>query len=205
VGGLNAWKSQSGSMMLGLPEWIVYAAWCRRWLLTAVIALAQALGAKSRCTHEPHPLTLLIFGLHAGADGVAHAHRRGHVCRRAAGYVLQAGWLPLANFLNTQAFARFASYDLSVIPLFILMGNFATQGGISKALFQFARPLMARFKGGLAMAAVMACAAFGAICGSSAWPRRPPSPGGAARDAQATVIRVAWPPARWPPAARWAS
>ena len=48
----------------------------------------------------------------------------------AVGYVMQAGWLPLASFLNTQAFARFASYDLSVIPLFILMGNFATQGGI---------------------------------------------------------------------------
>jgi C4-dicarboxylate transporter, DctM subunit len=84
-----------------------------------------------------------------------------------AGYVLQAGWLPLANFLNTQAFARFASYDLSVIPLFILMGNFATQGGISRALFQFASAVMARFRGGLAMAAVLACAAFGAICGSS--------------------------------------
>jgi tripartite ATP-independent transporter DctM subunit len=83
------------------------------------------------------------------------------------GYVLQAGWLPLANFLNTQAFARFASYDLSVIPLFILMGNFATQGGISKALFEFAAAVMARFRGGLAMASVLACAAFGAICGSS--------------------------------------
>jgi C4-dicarboxylate transporter DctM subunit len=83
------------------------------------------------------------------------------------GYVAQAGWLPLASFLNTQAFARFASYDLSVIPLFILMGNFATQGGISKALFGFASVVMSRFKGGLAMAAVLACAAFGAICGSS--------------------------------------
>ena len=83
------------------------------------------------------------------------------------GYGLQAGWLPLANFLNTQAFARFASYDLSVIPLFILMGNFATQGGISRALFAFAAAVMGRFKGGLAMASVMACAAFGAICGSS--------------------------------------
>ncbi|RVU44506.1 TRAP transporter large permease [Rubrivivax rivuli] len=83
------------------------------------------------------------------------------------GYVLQAGWLPLANFLNTQAFARFASYDLSVIPLFILMGNFATQGGLSRALFQFAAAVMARFKGGLAMASVLACGAFGAICGSS--------------------------------------
>jgi C4-dicarboxylate transporter, DctM subunit len=85
----------------------------------------------------------------------------------AVGYVLQAGWLPLASFLNTQAFARFASYDLSVIPLFLLMGNFATQGGISRALFEFAAAVMSRFKGGLAMAAVMACAAFGAICGSS--------------------------------------
>ena len=83
------------------------------------------------------------------------------------GYVAQAGWLPLANFLNTQAFARFASYDLSVIPLFILMGNFATQGGISKALFEFAAAVMGRFRGGLAMAGVLACAAFGAICGSS--------------------------------------
>jgi C4-dicarboxylate transporter DctM subunit len=83
------------------------------------------------------------------------------------GYVLQTGWMPFANFLNNQAFARFASYDLSVIPLFILMGHFATQGGISKALFDFAAGVMGRFKGGLAMAAVLACAAFGAICGSS--------------------------------------
>ena len=85
----------------------------------------------------------------------------------ACGYVMQTGWLPFANFLNNQAFARFASYDLSVIPLFILMGHFATQGGISKSLFDFASGVMGRFKGGLAMAAVLACAAFGAICGSS--------------------------------------
>ena len=52
----------------------------------------------------------------------------------AFGYIMQSGWLPFASFLNTLSFARFASYDLSVIPLFILMGNFATQGGISKAL-----------------------------------------------------------------------
>ena len=69
----------------------------------------------------------------------------------AVGYVTQAGWGPLSSFLNTQAFARFASYDLSVIPLFILMGHFATQGGISKALFEFASAAMSRFRGGLAM------------------------------------------------------
>jgi tripartite ATP-independent transporter DctM subunit len=85
----------------------------------------------------------------------------------SVGYVLQAGWGPFSSFLNTQAFARFASYDLSVIPLFILMGNFATQGGISRALFEFASVVMGRFRGGLAMAAVLASGAFGAICGSS--------------------------------------
>ncbi|WP_137919695.1 TRAP transporter large permease [Hydrogenophaga sp. 2FB] len=83
------------------------------------------------------------------------------------GYIYQVGLPPFLNNLNGVAFARFASYDLSVIPLFILMGNFATQGGISKALFQFASVVMSRFKGGLAMAAVLASAGFGAICGSS--------------------------------------
>ena len=85
----------------------------------------------------------------------------------AIGYIYQAGWIPFENFVNAQAFARFAGYDLSVIPLFILMGNFATKGGISKALFSFAASVMGRFKGGLAMASLLACAAFGAISGSS--------------------------------------
>jgi tripartite ATP-independent transporter DctM subunit len=85
----------------------------------------------------------------------------------SVGYVMQTGWAPFASFLNSMAFARFASYDLSVIPLFILMGQFATQGGISKALFAFTAAAMGRFQGGLAMAAVLASAAFGAICGSS--------------------------------------
>ena len=82
-------------------------------------------------------------------------------------YVVQTGWLPYANFMNSMAFARFASYDLSVIPLFILMGHFATQGGISRSLFEFTAAVVGRLRGGLAMAAVMASAAFGAICGSS--------------------------------------
>lgn len=83
------------------------------------------------------------------------------------GYVAQGGWAPLSSFLSFQAFARFASYDLSVISLFILMGQFATKGGLSKSLFDFAAALMGRFRGGLAMAAVLACALFGAISGSS--------------------------------------
>jgi tripartite ATP-independent transporter DctM subunit len=115
----------------------------------------------------PITLTILIFALMLLLMAVRVPIAVSMFVAGAAGYWLKAGWLPLASFLNTQAFARFASYDLSVIPLFILMGNFATQGGISRALFGFAAAVMARFKGGLAMAAVMACAAFGAICGSS--------------------------------------
>ncbi len=112
-------------------------------------------------------LALLIFGIMLVLMAVRVPIAAAMFVAGSAGYFLQTGWGPLASFLNSQAFARFASYDLSVIPLFILMGNFATQGGISKALFAFAASVMGRLRGGLAMGAVLASAAFGAICGSS--------------------------------------
>ncbi|MDI1271044.1 MAG: TRAP transporter large permease [Polaromonas sp.] len=112
-------------------------------------------------------LTLLIFGVMLGLMALRVPISIAMFAAGGIGYVTQTGWAPFSSFLNTQAFARFASYDLSVIPLFILMGHFATQGGISKALFQFAASTMRHFKGGLAMASVLASAAFGAICGSS--------------------------------------
>ena len=115
----------------------------------------------------PITLTLLIFGVMLVLMALRTPIAVTMFVAGSVGYLVQGGWLPYSSFLNTQAFARFASYDLSVIPLFILMGNFASQGGISKALFAFAAVVMGRFRGGLAMAAVLACAAFGAICGSS--------------------------------------
>ncbi len=116
---------------------------------------------------SPIALALTIFGVMLLLMALRTPIAVAMFVAGCVGYVGQAGWLPLASFLNNQAFARFASYDLSVIPLFILMGNFATQGGISKALFGFAAAVMGRFRGGLAMAAVLASAAFGSICGSS--------------------------------------
>jgi C4-dicarboxylate transporter, DctM subunit len=118
-------------------------------------------------TLGPLTLTLVIFGIMLVLMAVRTPISIAMFVAGAIGYVMQTGWAPFANFVNNQAFARFASYDLSVIPLFILMGHFATQGGISKALFEFAAGVMGRFRGGLAMASVLACAAFGAICGSS--------------------------------------
>ena len=112
-------------------------------------------------------LSLLIFGIMLVLMAVRVPISIAMFGAGTVGYLIQTGWGPFSSFLNSQAFARFANYDLSVIPLFILMGQFATQGGISKALFQFAASVMGRFKGGLAMAAVLASAAFGSICGSS--------------------------------------
>jgi C4-dicarboxylate transporter DctM subunit len=85
----------------------------------------------------------------------------------AVAYYAVGGEGPLLNFLKGFAFARLSNYDLSVIPLFLLMGQFATQGGLSRALFAFANALIGHLRGGMAMAAVLACAAFGTVCGSS--------------------------------------
>ncbi len=115
----------------------------------------------------PIQLALLIFGLMLLLMVVRVPIAGAMFMAGTAGFILQSGFSPFLNFLNNLAVSRLASYDLSVIPLFILMGHFATQGGISKALFKFAAALMGRFKGGLAMGAVLACAGFGAICGSS--------------------------------------
>ena len=112
-------------------------------------------------------LTALIFGSMLALMALRVPIAVSMFSAGAIGYVTQTGWAPFASFLNSQAFARFAGYDLSVIPLFILMGHFATKGGISKALFEFAAGVMGRFKGGLSMASLLACAAFGAISGSS--------------------------------------
>jgi len=83
------------------------------------------------------------------------------------GYVTMAGIDPLLNHLKNSAYARFSVYDLSVVPLFLLMGQFATHGGLSKALFGAGNALIGHWRGGMAMGAVGACAGFGAICGSS--------------------------------------
>jgi tripartite ATP-independent transporter DctM subunit len=78
-----------------------------------------------------------------------------------------AGVAPLLSFFKTGAYARFSVYDLSVVPLFLLMGQLATQGGLSRALFQAGNAFIGHWRGGMAMASVTACAGFGAICGSS--------------------------------------
>jgi tripartite ATP-independent transporter DctM subunit len=69
--------------------------------------------------------------------------------------------------LRSAAYSTFASYSLSIVPMFLLMGYFATLGGMSQALFRAAAAFIGHRKGGIGMAAIASCAGFGAICGSS--------------------------------------
>jgi tripartite ATP-independent transporter DctM subunit len=82
-------------------------------------------------------------------------------------YLLDFNWLPLLNSLKNLAYARLSNYDLVVIPMFLLMGQFATHGGLSRSLFRFVSAFIGHYRGGVALAAIGACAGFGAICGSS--------------------------------------
>jgi tripartite ATP-independent transporter DctM subunit len=83
------------------------------------------------------------------------------------GYAYLSSLSALFGFLKTNSYNLFATYTLSVIPLFILMGALAEQTGLSKALFKAAAAFIGQVRGGLAMAVIAACTAFGAICGSS--------------------------------------
>lgn len=83
------------------------------------------------------------------------------------GTTLLSGVDIVLSQLKDLAYSQFSIYDLSVVPLFVLMGNIATRAGLSRDLFSAANAWLGRFRGGVAMAAIAACAGFGAVCGSS--------------------------------------
>ncbi len=97
------------------------------------------------------------------------------------GLGLLRGWAPtMANAAQVVYDTGFA-YTLSVVPLFILMGNFVARAGLAQELFRAAYVFIGHLRGGLAHATVLACAGFGAICGSSI-------------ATAATMAKVAYPP-----------
>ena len=83
------------------------------------------------------------------------------------GLVVLSGWTPAMTTLALSAQSSTMAYTLSVLPLFVLMGNLVAGAGISGQLFKAGQMLIGRQRGGLAMATVLACAGFGTICGSS--------------------------------------
>lgn len=86
----------------------------------------------------------------------------------AIGYWIIFGNLnPILSRLEQETYSTFSNYSLSIIPLFLLMGQFATLGGMSQSLFKAAETCLGHRRGGVAISAIGACAGFGAICGSS--------------------------------------
>lgn len=85
----------------------------------------------------------------------------------AVGIAVLSGPAILLSQLKTLAYSQFSIYDLSVLPMFILMGNLASRAGLSRDLFRAANAWLGWMRGGVAMAAIAACAGFGAVCGSS--------------------------------------
>jgi C4-dicarboxylate transporter, DctM subunit len=83
------------------------------------------------------------------------------------GYIWLAGLGPFLNYMKSTPYYLFSNYTLSVIPLFILMGALAERSGLSTKLFNAGASLLGHRRGGMAMAVIGACTAFGAICGSS--------------------------------------
>ena len=89
------------------------------------------------------------------------------LCGLGGAWLVYGNVAPILSQLKQVSYSTFSNYSLSVIPLFLLMGQFAALGGLSQALFKAAEAWIGHRKGGVAMAAVGACAGFGAICGSS--------------------------------------
>ncbi len=83
------------------------------------------------------------------------------------GLGLMRGWEPAWASLEQVVQETGFAYTLSVVPLFVLMGNFVSRAGLAQELFYAAHTLIGHVRGGLAHATVLACAGFGAICGSS--------------------------------------
>ena len=84
-----------------------------------------------------------------------------------AGLWWMRGLNPAMASVTSTVYESGFEYTLSVVPLFILMGNFVTRAGMSRELYRAAYTLVGHFRGGLGMATVMACAGFGSVCGSS--------------------------------------
>ncbi|MDD5701093.1 MAG: TRAP transporter large permease subunit [Dehalococcoidales bacterium] len=84
-----------------------------------------------------------------------------------AGYIFVGGWGGALAILATQTYDTSASYLLTVLPLFILMGEFASASGLIKGAYSAAQKWLGHLPGGLAIATIGACASFAAVCGSS--------------------------------------
>ncbi|MCD6044200.1 MAG: C4-dicarboxylate transporter permease, partial [Burkholderiales bacterium] len=83
-----------------------------------------------------------------------------------AGFAYKVNFNAAASMLAQITYETGLAYTLSVIPLFILMGNFVVRARMSEELYHAAYTFLGHRRGGLAMSTIVACGGFGAICGS---------------------------------------
>lgn len=93
------------------------------------------------------------------------------------------GWGPAFAMMGQVSFDTVLSYELSVVPLFVLMGNFVVRAGLSDEMYEASYSWLGQYRGGLAMATIVACGGFSSVCGSSL-------------ATAATMTKVAMPPMR---------
>ncbi len=84
-----------------------------------------------------------------------------------AGFGFLVHWTAALSLIGQVTFGTALAYELSVLPLFILMGNFVNRAGLSEELYAASHAFLGHRRGGLAMATIVACGGFSAICGSS--------------------------------------
>src|SRR4051812_49826788 len=94
------------------------------------------------------------------------------------GVALQSSWGPALTLLANEPAGVLSNVDLATVPLFLLMGTFATIAGFSTDIYNAVAALLGHRRGGLAYATIGGCAAFGVACGSSppTAPALPPAP-----------------------------
>src|SRR5216117_3971286 len=84
-----------------------------------------------------------------------------------SGFAYLVGWGPAFKNVGHTTMRTVTDYNFAVIPLFLLMGSFATTSGMSRELFRAANAFLGHLRGGLGIATIAACGGFAAICGSS--------------------------------------
>ena len=115
------------------------------------------------------PISIAVVGL-AGMFVLIFLHVPLGVAMGVAGVVgfgVLAGFAPALTLLASETANLFSSLDLAAIPLFLMMGAFATVAGLSEDLYRIAYALVGHRRGGLSMATIGGCAGFGAVCGSA--------------------------------------
>ncbi len=116
---------------------------------------------------DPVTLGLLALAILVGLIAIRMPIAYAMILVGGVGVMLVNGPALVLSQLKTLAYGQFAIYDLSVVPMFVLMGALASKTGLSQALFRAANSWLGWMRGGTAMAAIAACAGFGAVCGSS--------------------------------------